>query len=231
MSKHPPSFDMFYREFVYGCRDMTREQIGAYVLLLIEQFVVDALPTDHERLRAICSTRFDPCNEQQFDDIWSVLAMKFDLSRDGLRNSKMRKVRERTYLRWKQNCENAKKGGRPRKTQRKTGRNSDRLTVSEVEVEVEGSISKKKTVFEKPTVDEVASFAAEKNLGHVNAEAFVDFYESKGWMVGKSPMKSWKAALRGWNSRNRQNATPKRSLNGENVAEALRMIQQREAQS
>ena len=33
------------------------------------------------------------------------------------------------------------------------------------------------------------------------SENFVDFYTSKGWLVGKVPMKDWKAAVRGWVSR------------------------------
>ena len=33
----------------------------------------------------------------------------------------------------------------------------------------------------------------------VDAESFVDYYTSKGWVVGKSPMKDWKAAIRTWN--------------------------------
>lgn len=54
-----------------------------------------------------------------------------------------------------------------------------------------------KGVFKKPTTSEVAAYAA--SLGFdLNAESFVDFYESKGWVVGKSPMKDWKAAVRNW---------------------------------
>ena len=30
----------------------------------------------------------------------------------------------------------------------------------------------------------------------VDPQGFVDFYESKGWMIGKTPMKDWKAACR-----------------------------------
>jgi hypothetical protein len=32
----------------------------------------------------------------------------------------------------------------------------------------------------------------------VNASVFVDFYESKNWMVGKNKMKDWKASVRTW---------------------------------
>lgn len=51
--------------------------------------------------------------------------------------------------------------------------------------------------FVKPTEDEVAQYCAERG-NDINAAEFVDFYESKGWVVGKSPMKDWRAAVRTW---------------------------------
>lgn len=51
--------------------------------------------------------------------------------------------------------------------------------------------------FRKPTVQEVSSYCAERK-NNVDAEAFWNFYESKGWKVGKNPMKSWKAAIVTW---------------------------------
>ena len=54
--------------------------------------------------------------------------------------------------------------------------------------------------FKKPTVEEVRTFIQENNY-HVNPNDFVNFYESKGWLVGKSPMKDWKAAVRTWESK------------------------------
>ena len=51
--------------------------------------------------------------------------------------------------------------------------------------------------FQKPTPEEVTSYA--RKIGFIlNGEEFCDFYESKGWMVGKSPMKVWQAAVRTW---------------------------------
>ena len=38
--------------------------------------------------------------------------------------------------------------------------------------------------------------------GEHNAQRFVDFYECKGWMVGKNKMKNWKAAVRTWVNKN-----------------------------
>ena len=51
--------------------------------------------------------------------------------------------------------------------------------------------------FKKPTLEEVKEYCLERE-NSVDAEAFIDYYESKGWLVGKSPMKNWKAAVRNW---------------------------------
>jgi predicted phage replisome organizer len=55
----------------------------------------------------------------------------------------------------------------------------------------------KRKVFTPPTVEEVKQYCQERN-NNVDAETFVDFYECKGWMVGKNKMKDWKAAVRTW---------------------------------
>ena len=60
-----------------------------------------------------------------------------------------------------------------------------------------------RAVFVKPTVDEVSAYCKERNNG-IDANDFVDFYESKGWMIGKNKMKDWKAAVRTW-ERSRKN--------------------------
>lgn len=49
--------------------------------------------------------------------------------------------------------------------------------------------------FTPPTLAEVQSYVAERH-SQVDPQGFIDFYESKGWMVGKTPMKDWKAACR-----------------------------------
>lgn len=59
--------------------------------------------------------------------------------------------------------------------------------------------------FTPPTIDEVVAYG-ESIGGRVDAQRFVDFYESKGWMVGKSKMKDWKAAYRNWNRKEPQKA-------------------------
>jgi hypothetical protein len=54
--------------------------------------------------------------------------------------------------------------------------------------------------FKKPTVDDINDYCLERK-NNVDAETFFDFYESKGWMVGKNKMKSWEACVRTWEKR------------------------------
>ena len=51
--------------------------------------------------------------------------------------------------------------------------------------------------FVKPNVEEIESYCKVRN-NSVDAQQFFDYYESKGWKVGKSPMKDWKASVRTW---------------------------------
>ena len=57
--------------------------------------------------------------------------------------------------------------------------------------------------FVAPSVSEVKQYIEEKGY-HVDAEQFVDFYDSKGWIVGKSKMKDWKASVRTWEKKVKQ---------------------------
>ena len=62
------------------------------------------------------------------------------------------------------------------------------------------SISKK---FIKPNLEEVMSYCLERQ-NTINAQNFIDFYESKGWKVGNTRMKDWKACIRTWENKEKQ---------------------------
>lgn len=81
----------------------------------------------------------------------------------------------------------------------------DRYRTISVETEEETETDTKKVIykadkpprsrFTPPTLAEVQSYVAERH-SPVDPQEFIDFYEAKGWMVGKTPMKDWKAACR-----------------------------------
>lgn len=75
-----------------------------------------------------------------------------------------------------------------------------------IETEVEKEKGKEKVAtaprFKKPKLEEVSEYSNEAGL-FIDEQAFMDFYESKGWKVGNQPMKDWKAAVRNWARRDK----------------------------
>lgn len=57
--------------------------------------------------------------------------------------------------------------------------------------------------FKRPTLEQVREYCNERG-NNVDPEAWMDFYTSKGWMVGKNKMKDWQAAVRTWEKSDRQ---------------------------
>lgn len=127
---------------------------------------------------------------------------------------------DRTRAEAEKNTINGKKGGRP-KTQNNPKKPNETLKDKDKENKIiplspngdcppKGGRPPEKR-FVKPTADEVRAYCAERG-NHVDAQAFVDFYAAKGWKVGNTPMKDWKAAVRTWEKRDaerKQSATPR----------------------
>ena len=65
-----------------------------------------------------------------------------------------------------------------------------------------------KSSFIPPSLEEVKQYCKERN-NNIDANAFINFYESKGWYVGKNKMVSWKAAIRTWESKDKTNKNVK----------------------
>lgn len=66
--------------------------------------------------------------------------------------------------------------------------------------------------FVPPSLEEVEAYCKSRN-NKVDAGRFIDFYESKGWMVGKNKMKDWKASVRTWEKRDSQPKTENKPTN------------------
>ena len=109
----------------------------------------------------------------------------------------------------KRQSENGSKGGRPKKptasdenpknpvvfseTQKSKINNNDNININNISPNGESNTRARR--FTPPTLAEVQSYVAERQ-SQVDPQGFIDFYESKGWLVGKTPMKDWKAACR-----------------------------------
>jgi len=79
-------------------------------------------------------------------------------------------------------------------------------TITDINIEKE-EINKEER-FRRPTVEEVRAYCEERRNG-IDAEAFVAFYESNGWRVGRNPMKDWRAAVRTWEAKRKGEPKPR----------------------
>jgi hypothetical protein len=67
------------------------------------------------------------------------------------------------------------------------------------------------TRFTPPTLEEVAAYCRERG-NKIDPQHFVNYYTSNGWMVGKNKMKDWRAAVRNWETRDKERNNGKRNI-------------------
>ena len=136
--------------------------------------------------------------------------------------------------------ENGKRGGRPKKTDGfenekpvviKTEKpmvlknDAEKKPNVNVNVNVNDNVNEKRESIErkvavapalprfvKPTIQEVAAYAASLRYTGFNAERFYAYYESNGWRVGKNPMKSWKGAVVNWHQREQEQPSVRKPI-------------------
>ena len=101
------------------------------------------------------------------------------------------------------------------------------VPVNDTDTKKESAKADKKKIFTPPTVEEVRNYCHER-ANKVDAQSFVDFYSSKGWMIGKNRMKDWKAAVRTWERNNKGspqanqfNQFPQRDYNFDDLEKQL----------
>ena len=102
----------------------------------------------------------------------------------------------------------------------------EEVTEKETEISDAHETAKKVARFIPPTVDEVQAYCEERKNG-VDARCFVDFYESKNWVVGKAKMKNWKAAVRTW-ERNRRDKVTRNTVNANNSSQLQYLLESME---
>lgn len=67
--------------------------------------------------------------------------------------------------------------------------------------------------FSPPDIQDVKAYCMERK-NNVDPERFIDFYEAKGWMVGKNKMKDWRAAVRNWERNEASKSTAQTTQQG-----------------
>lgn len=100
--------------------------------------------------------------------------------------------------------------------QRDTNETATRLNKNDKNVKNEKNEKNEKNVFRKPSLEEVKAYIEEKGYS-IDAERFINYYESNGWMVGRNKMKNWKAAVSNWASKDK----PKTNTSYDDAAKAF----------
>lgn len=104
-----------------------------------------------------------------------------------------------------------------KRRKREVVENEQQIPLTQTQMQTEIPIIKT-TRFIKPNKEEVFEYMVEKEFefAKMESEKFINFFESKGWKVGKTPMKSWKSAVANWMinyyDRNKINTTKKSKL-------------------
>ena len=177
---------IMYTEYREHASLLSREQQGDLFMAVMNYAAGDELP------------ELDGMTQMAFSFI------KTQMDRDNEKYQKMVEARR----------EAGKKGGRPPKANgfdekakkangffekqtkaKKPDNEDDNVDVDDTYIGV-GSV--KRTKFVPPTHQDVAEYCRERGYCNIDVERFIDFYSSKGWMVGKNKMKDWKAAVRNW---------------------------------
>ena len=192
-----PAFLFYFQDFLVGTDDMDNDEVGAYIRCLCHQAAKGCITEKH--MIKICLRQ----------DVYETVSSKFVRGEDG------------NYCNDRLSCEISKRkafaesrrNNRLKKTYDKHMSKTIDTYVPHMENENENENKDviKKTArkkFVKPDENDVYNLMGELNSKGGNfltddklvnfARTFIDYYEAKGWVVGKSPMKDWSSAVRNW---------------------------------
>jgi len=180
MSKDP-AFLFYSSDFLTGTLLMSMEQKGKFITLLCIQ---------HQKGHMIEKDMLQICGTYD-EDIFS----KFKQDNDGkFYNERLKEEVEKR----KAYSESRRNNRKKKEDMIDTSKTYDEHMENENENENKDlNKSKKVASFQKPTLEQVEEYMKERGMSNY-ASRFHNFYESKGWMVGKNKMKDWKAAVRNW---------------------------------
>lgn len=204
----PPAFQFYADDFLGGTADMTQSEIGAYILLLCQQWNRGAIPTDPERQKVLAK-----------GEVSSHVLSKFSQTNDGeLKNARMEIVRREQKKFSKAQSDNGKAGAKARwrnhgdpnggaiipplatpMAENSSPTPTPTPTPSPIKREEVASLPLSK--FQKPSIEDCRVESERLGMSAGEGDCFFHFHESKGWIIGKSPMKSWKSAMQTWKHR------------------------------
>jgi hypothetical protein len=191
-----PALAFYWNDWHGGTVGFTRHQKGCYMDLLHAQF--NSGPLSLNEIKNILGSDFSQ---------WDALRKKFTQTGDGLffneRMETERNKRKAYTESRKNNLKGVKNSHMGTHMDNHMAPHMDNDNDIDNEIEIKGKRGAgEKGKFTKPTVEEVKTYSGEIKA-NIDAQRFIDHYESNGWKVGgKSAMKDWKAAVRNWAKNN-----------------------------
>lgn len=173
---------VLYTKYLDNIQALSMEQRG----MLFTSLMLYASGQEPEEMDPVTAMAFSFIKSQMDKDIEKyneTCAKRSEAGKLGGRPKKQEEAKKANGF-----SENQKKQGKAKKADNEYEYDNDNDLLKE---------NTKRKVFSTPTVDDVRAYCLERN-NKVDPQQFVDFYESKGWMIGKNKMKDWKAAVRTW---------------------------------
>lgn len=142
--------------------------------------------------------------------LWAKIARRIDAETEKYKEISARR-KEAAQKRYQQYKQRAKPSAMEEPAE--TGQAEQKAATPEESPADPQTAKPKKAAFTKPAVEEIRAYCEERKNG-LDAQAFFDFYESKGWKVGAARMKDWRASVRTWEQRRKTEQTGGRNKAG-----------------
>lgn len=207
---------VFYRSFYEGIKELPRD-IQGEVLTAIMEYGLNGVTTENQKpitkaMFALIKPQLD-ANNQRFDNGKRGGRPKADCNQT---ETETKPNHNQTITKLKPNHNQTETKSEPNVNDNvnvndndisffsKKKQKSD-VVFSDSDTPIETSETPKeqgggRKRFVIPTPEEVQAYCDERKNG-ILGQQFCDFYSSKGWKIGKEPMKDWKAAVRTWEMR------------------------------
>ena len=190
-----PAFLFYPNDYIGGTMGMSFEEKGAYIELLMLQFNRGHM-TSHMIGQIVGQT-------------WDKISSKFIQDENGLYyNQRLEEEihKRKTFVESRKN----NKTGKNQHTKKDahmlghmTSHMENENENEDIDLIEDMGVQGEEKRFVKPTVEEISTYCQERN-NNVSPQKFISHYQSKGWKVGKTPMKDWKAAVRTWEQNDKE---------------------------
>lgn len=168
---------------------MTDAERGIYCSIIFYMYLNDGkILNDTARIKALTNSSKD------FEKNWKTVRKKFGEKNGYLTHRRVRKelAKAKRFIQHQRNAGLASAAAR----QPRFNHGSTTVQPSLQPNKRKESKTKQKSNrgFQPPTIQEISDYCKEKNI-YVDPKDFIQFYSSKGWMVGKNKMKDWRSAV------------------------------------